>query len=323
MMLQQSTRCAPSAQPFGASTPTVSRAIAPTLKTPKGSLRVCNASFRQSKQIPSLAARASVLNRGHRSQSSLRQRHQNGEGGQRSRLQCSAETKELPIFPLNIVGIPDAKLALNIFEARYRVLFNTLLDGSDDVEDGLVQKECSWCGTKRFGLVFVGPQGQLAQVGCNLEIEQHRQLGDGRMEVVQRGVERFKILRVIQEKPVLVCEVEVMEDEDAGVDDEEGRQLALDVRQLLKDVIRVGRSVQGQEMTRFPEEEELNDLSPGEVSFWVASLLGDVEEQQRLLEMTSARERLEREQDVLATTLKYLSARSALKNALSDVEPEK
>lgn len=28
---------------------------------------------------------------------------------------------------------------------RYRVLFNTLLDGAEDIEDGLVQKVCVLC----------------------------------------------------------------------------------------------------------------------------------------------------------------------------------
>jgi hypothetical protein len=47
--------------------------------------------------------------------------------------------KELPIFPLNVVAVPHAVTPLLIFEPRYRVLFNTLMDGLPDIEDGLVQ----------------------------------------------------------------------------------------------------------------------------------------------------------------------------------------
>ena len=40
--------------------------------------------------------------------------------------------KSLPLFPLNLVAFPGADVPLHIFEARYRVLFNTLLDGADE-----------------------------------------------------------------------------------------------------------------------------------------------------------------------------------------------
>ena len=41
--------------------------------------------------------------------------------------------RRMPIFPLPSVGIPGARMSLHVFEARYRVLFNTLLAGLDDV----------------------------------------------------------------------------------------------------------------------------------------------------------------------------------------------
>ena len=40
--------------------------------------------------------------------------------------------RDLPIFPLNLVAFPGADGPLHLFEARYRVLFTTLLDGADE-----------------------------------------------------------------------------------------------------------------------------------------------------------------------------------------------
>jgi ATP-dependent Lon protease len=40
-----------------------------------------------------------------------------------------------------LVAAPGGDVPLQIFEARYRVLFNTLLAGADDVDEGLVDEE--------------------------------------------------------------------------------------------------------------------------------------------------------------------------------------
>lgn len=62
-----------------------------------------------------------------------------GRGGQCRRaallVQAAAPlagTREkIPIFPLSSVALPAAEFPLQIFEARYRVLFSTLLAGSE------------------------------------------------------------------------------------------------------------------------------------------------------------------------------------------------
>jgi len=55
----------------------------------------------------------------------------------------------LPIFPLGLVALPDGVVPLHIFEARYRVLFNTLLHGEKDVDDDMVDMESPFRGTKK------------------------------------------------------------------------------------------------------------------------------------------------------------------------------
>jgi hypothetical protein len=46
---------------------------------------------------------------------------------------------------------------------RYRVLFNTLMAGEADIEDGLVQTESPFAGTKQFGMCYVdGSSGRMS-----------------------------------------------------------------------------------------------------------------------------------------------------------------
>ena len=45
-------------------------------------------------------------------------------------LKPGGTRERLPIFPLGIVALPAADVPLQIFEARYRVLFSTLMAGA-------------------------------------------------------------------------------------------------------------------------------------------------------------------------------------------------
>eukprot|EP00889_Picochlorum_renovo_P007822 jgi/Picre1/34852/NNA_002318.t1 len=56
--------------------------------------------------------------------------------------------------------------------------------------------------------------GGLASIGTVLEIEAHSTMEDGRMLIENVGKQRFKIVDVVEEKPVLVCRVEYLDDEE-------------------------------------------------------------------------------------------------------------
>lgn len=64
---------------------------------------------------------------------------------------------------------------------RYRVLFNTLLAGSPNVEEGLVQEDSPFAGSKRFGMCYLDERGRLAAVGTTLEIQDFVMESGGRM----------------------------------------------------------------------------------------------------------------------------------------------
>lgn len=109
-----------------------------------------------------------------------------------------------------MVAFPHADVPLHIFEARYRVLFSTLLQGDDGIDEGLVSAEKPWAGTRSFGLSWSDGAGGVAGVGTRLSIKRHATLPDGRLFVESVGVERFRIKSVVQTSPIVVAEVEIL-----------------------------------------------------------------------------------------------------------------
>ena len=74
------------------------------------------------------------------------------------------------------------------------------------MNEGLVQEESPFKGTKRFGMCLTDQNG-LAKYGCMLEIVHHECFEDGRIMILSKGSQRFYIDSVEQEKPVLLCKV--------------------------------------------------------------------------------------------------------------------
>jgi ATP-dependent Lon protease len=209
----------------------------------------------------------------------------------------SIAVRELPLFPLpEVVLFPGRPLPLHIFEFRYRILMNTILETD-----------------RRFGvLMWDQVQGKPALVGCCAEIVQFQRLPDDRMKIRTIGQQRFRVLEYVREKPYRVGLVEWIED----MPTERNLQpLADDVNQLLRDVVRLSAKLTGQEI-ELPDS--IPDL-PLELSYWVASnLYGVAEEQQTLLEMQNTADRLEREAEILTSTRNHLAARTVLKDTLED-----
>ena len=159
------------------------------------------------------------------------------------------------------------------------------------------------------------PSQGLAATGTALVIQQFKHLESGRMLVSSRGLQRYRVRRVLQESPVLLCEVEWLVDvaDVARDDDLPLEELAGDVRTLFETTLQLSNKQQGD--TRTTElADELGALSPVELSFWLMRIFQEhPSQQQNLLDSTSTRERLTSAQTVLRETCSYLSATSALK----------
>jgi len=207
----------------------------------------------------------------------------------------SIAVRELPLFPLEVVLFPGRPLPLHIFEFRYRIMMNTILDSD-----------------RRFGvLMWDQVQGQPAAIGCCAEIIHFQRLPDDRMKILTLGQQRFRVLEYVREKPYRVGLVEWIEDKPT---DKDLRSIASSVEQLLRDVVHLSAKLTDQKI-ELPED--LPDL-PLELSYWVASnLYGVTSEQQALLEMQDTVARLEREAEILTSTRNHLAARTVLKDALN------
>lgn len=205
--------------------------------------------------------------------------------------------RELPLFPLpEVVLFPSRPLPLHIFEFRYRIMMNTILESD-----------------RRFGVLMVDPvDGTIANIGCCAEIIHYQRLPDDRMKMLTLGQQRFRVLEYVREKPYRVGLVEWLEDQPPTQD---LRPLAAEVEQLLRDVVRLSAKLTDQNM-ELPEE--LPDL-PTELSYWVASnLYGVPSEQQALLETQDTLLRLEREAEILTSTRNHLAARAVLKDTFNN-----
>ncbi len=101
----------------------------------------------------------------------------------------------MPIFPLDLVLLPGVPLPLHIFEPRYKQMITECLE----------QK-------KPFGVVRATNDG-IAEVGCTAEIMSvTKKYDDGRMDIVTRGVERFEVIQVNEDRDFLRAEISVVED---------------------------------------------------------------------------------------------------------------
>jgi Lon protease-like protein len=102
----------------------------------------------------------------------------------------------LPIFPLELVLLPGVPLPLHIFEPRYKEM----------IAECLAQK-------KPFGVVRASSDG-VADIGCTAEITSViKKYDDGRMDILTRGVERFEVIQVNEDREFLQAEISVVEDQ--------------------------------------------------------------------------------------------------------------
>lgn len=210
-------------------------------------------------------------------------------------MESSVAIRELPIFPLpEVVLFPGRPLPLHIFEYRYRMMMNTILE--DD---------------RRFGVLMIDPStGEISDVGCCAEVLRYQRLPDDRMKILTLGQQRFRVLEYVREKPYRVGLVEWIDDKYTGQD---LHGLAKEVDRLLHDVVNLSAKLTDQSL-------ELPDdlpVLPVELSYWVAgNLYGVASEQQSLLELQDTAERLQREAEILMSTRNHLAARTALKDVL-------
>ena len=108
----------------------------------------------------------------------------------------------LPLFPLEVVLLPEEPLPLHIFEERYKQMIGECLAakaaGSDKQE---------------FGVVLAAQQ-EIRSVGCTARIVNvTRKYADGRLDIFAVGRRRFEVLFTNEERAYLRAGVDFFDDE--------------------------------------------------------------------------------------------------------------
>jgi Lon protease-like protein len=202
----------------------------------------------------------------------------------------------LPLFPLNSVLVPGLVLPLHVFEPRYRVLVQALLELPEEAE-------------RRFGVVAirsgreVGADGvrALHAVGCTAELREVTPYADGRFDLVTVGEERFRLVGLDEGAgtPYHTGFVEFVPERDG-----EGDVPAL-ARRVIERFAEY-RERLGVEVTELPEQ-------PQVVSYLVAAaVVLDLPERQALLEQPTTAERLLAELELLRREVALVGAFRAL-----------
>jgi Lon protease-like protein len=212
---------------------------------------------------------------------------------------------ELPLFPLDVVLFPGENLPLHIFEPRYRLMIN----------------ECSQ-EEKPFGIVLVRPDSEHLEeepypVGTMAEIVALDRLKDGRMNLIARGLQRFRILSQHRQKPYLSGLVEVYED--VGGQEQALTNYANQARELFDSYLQILLEVVGKQHIDFNLP-----AVPEELSHFIAYFL-DVqnERKQQFLELTSTKQRLVEEIDILRHELPLMRQMLSISTRFSPGEPDR
>jgi len=210
--------------------------------------------------------------------------------------------RELPLFPLpEVVLFPQEVLPLHIFESRYRIMLQSVLE-TDSM----------------FGVIkFDSNSKSMANVGCCAQIIKHQTEDDGRSTIVTLGQQRFQVLEIVRSAPYFTAMVSWISDDNADNLNKLDSLKEL-VTEALSDVINLTSKLTNTKKN-LPDKLPNN---PMELSFWIGAHLGGpvAQEQQRLLEERNTYIRLQREYEMLDHTRKQLAARTALKESFPDIK---
>jgi len=210
--------------------------------------------------------------------------------------------RELPLFPLpDVVLFPQEVLPLHIFESRYRIMLQSVLE-TDSM----------------FGVIKLDPNTKnMAKIGCCAQVIKHHTAEDGRSNIITLGQQRFQVLEIVRSTPF--CSAMVTWINDDNIDNLQKLDSLKDsVTEALSDVINLTGKLTNTK-NKVPDKLPNN---PMELSFWIGAHLGGpvAEEQQRLLEERNTFTRLQREFEMLDHTRKQLAARTALKETFPDIK---
>ena len=151
-----------------------------------------------------------------------------------------SEIRTLPLFPFDDgQAFPTGSLPLNLFMMSFRMMLN-------DVQNT----------DRMFGIVMSDGRGGICEIGTAVENVRRELLPDGRQILDNVCRQRFRVLKIVQEEPYMIAEVEyglidndVSEAETTGELPPPLAALEKEVYQCLSDVINLTNMIYMQQDT--------------------------------------------------------------------------
>lgn len=184
------------------------------------------------------------------------------------------------MFPLGTVVFPHSAVPLRVFEPRYQVLLDAVLEEGASFGTVLIERGFEvGGGDVRYG------------VGTRLQVLTHQPLDDGHRAILAGGVERIRVLEWLEDDPHPWALVEPAPDEPGDIGEVRPRVCSR-LERLLAMASELGADTAGVDLT------VSGDATT--VSYQLASVIPVTPiDAQALLEAPCARSRLERAVEML------------------------
>ena len=184
------------------------------------------------------------------------------------------------MFPLGTVVFPHSAVPLRVFEPRYQVLLDAVLEEGGSFGTVLIERGFEvGGGDVRYG------------VGTRLQVLTHQPLDDGHRAILAGGVERIRVLEWLEDDPHPWALVEPAPDEPGDIG-EVRPQVCSRLERMLAMASELGADTAGVDLT------VSGDATT--VSYQLASVIPVTPiDAQALLEAPCARSRLERAVEML------------------------
>jgi Lon protease-like protein len=178
----------------------------------------------------------------------------------------------VPLFPLpNAVLFPKTPMPLFIFEERYRTMIREVIAGSGELVIALMREGM---GLRQTGISAVH------SVACLGKIENCEELEGGKYNIVVVGVRRVRLIRIVDNSPYRLAEVEILEDVEEVQSSEEIVRRQNHLGGLFSEFTELAAGIQPQAMDLMPQL-DFESL----VNMVAMTLNLPIEQKQALLEM--------------------------------------
>ena len=151
--------------------------------------------------------------------------------------------RTVAVFPLGTVLFPGMPLPLHIFEPRYRMMMEEVLQGLPLAVFSIEE-----------GQEALGRLARPAAVGTLVTLDQVERMQDGRMNLLVTGTQRLRWDRAVSEDPFWKADLDPWPDEDEGQATVEKADLSLTLRTELSDYLSL---LQIKTRVELPEEPDL------------------------------------------------------------------